>query len=146
MAKQTQFATTASLKGLSKGYIPPKDSQCYNLHVPPTSTHMLKTGFQRMKDSAKLVMVRQTKPSAKIARCSTNGVLTAVRPSRLSFLTQCVPHLFVSMSCSRSCSDPAIGQVMTVRKSGGDCKNARPFTTAGAPWAVNMGCQIQANL
>ncbi len=65
MAKQTQFATTASLKGLSKGYIPPKDSQCYNLHVPPTSTHMLKTGFQRMKDSAKLVMVRQTKPSVQ---------------------------------------------------------------------------------
>ena len=49
----------------SQSYTPRKDSHSCNLHIPPTSTYMLKIGIQRMKDSAKLVMVSQTKASVQ---------------------------------------------------------------------------------
>lgn len=49
----------------SQSYNSQKNFRCCNLHIPPTSTDMLKTGFQRMKDSAKLVVVSQTKPSVQ---------------------------------------------------------------------------------
>jgi len=153
MAKQTQSASTASPKETLKAILPEKilTAVIYIYHQQAFTCSKLEFNEWRILQN----WWWSVRPRLQYSQnCKMQHKLCAYcrYPSRLSFLTQCVPCLFVSRSYSDPAigqvmtSDSAIGQVMAVRKSGGDCKNAWPFTTAGAPWGVNMGCQIQANL